>query len=236
MMSQASALRRSKTASSSARREAMKSTASPSARTMRAAYVGPSASVMPSYSPCVMPSAKCQVREALTAIRFGCRSSTAALSTCHWSSPHSSAVRSLLRLPAAGASTGLGAADGLVHAALVGAAERDALHALGAAIEEHVDRAAARGERGGRDERAEDRVLVVLAHRDDPHVHAVLAHERRQRAVHALLEPALLHHRLFAQRAEGAQRIARGHGAPGGRGDGAAARGAGRARARPGRA
>ena len=48
----------------------------------------------------------------------------------------------------------------------------------GALVEEHVDRPPARGERLGRDDRREHRVLVVLAHRHDPHVDAVLAHER----------------------------------------------------------
>src|SRR3712207_7936323 len=42
----------------------------------------------------------------------------------------------------------------------------------------------------------------VLAHRDDPHVDAVLAHEGREERVEPRREPGLLHDGLFALRAE----------------------------------
>jgi hypothetical protein len=106
MISQASSFMRRKVASSSGSRDAMRSTASPSAGRMRRVHSGPSASCIPSRSPAESPSAKAKVRETLIAIDFGWRSSSAALSTCHCSSPQSSAVRTVVPLPAAGAPTG----------------------------------------------------------------------------------------------------------------------------------
>ena len=95
-------------------------------------------------------------------------------------------------------------------AALRGAAERNPLDALRrgrsaarrALVEEHVDRAAARREGVGRDERREHWIFVVLTHRHDPHVDAVLAHQRRKEGVEPLAEPLLLHRRLIPKRAE----------------------------------
>ena len=72
----------------------------------------------------------------------------------------------------------------------------------GAPVVEDVDGAAARGEGGGRNERREDRVLVVLAHGDDPHVHAVLPHQPGQDGLQPFREPGLLGRGLFAEGAE----------------------------------
>src|SRR5262249_22535583 len=105
---------------------------------------------------------------------------------------------------------GLRRRPGVEAPALGGAAERDALdarrrrllagrHAL---VEEDVDGAAASGERLGRDDRREHRVLVVLAHRDHPHVDAVFAHQRREKRVEPLLQPLLLQSGLIAERSE----------------------------------
>ena len=81
----------------------------------------------------------------------------------------------------------------------------------GALVEEDVDRATPRGEGRRRHERRERRVLVVFAHRDDPHVDAVLPHQAGQDGLQPLLEPRLLHRRLFAQRAEWSRfRLGRG--------------------------
>ena len=82
---------RRKVASSSGSRDATKSTANPSARTIRPVHRAPSAARMPSRSPAESPSAKAKTRETLTAMRFGFRASIASFSTSHCSSPHSSA-------------------------------------------------------------------------------------------------------------------------------------------------
>ena len=105
----------------------------------------------------------------------------------------------------------------LEHAALRRAAERNALHTAGrgrgsgrgARVEEHVDGPPPRGERFRGGDRAEYRVLGVLAHRHDPHVEAVLAHQRRQERVEPLAQPALLHRRELTQRAERTHRLRR---------------------------
>ena len=125
--------------------------------------------------------------------------------------------------PAAGGGGrhGLHATHRLEHVPLRRAAERNALDPGRPAIEEHIDRAPARGERRGRRNGGEDGVFVVLAHRHHPHVHALAPHERGERAFHAELEPLLLFERLLAQRAEGAERV-------GGRGSGGAGAGGGR--------
>ena len=104
---------------------------------------------------------------------------------------------------------------GLEHAALRRPPEREpfdtgrARRRAGdrALVEEDVNRPAARVERVRRGDGPEDRVLVVLAHGDDPHIDAVLAHERRQEGVEPLLQPGLLHRGLFAQRAEWPVRV-----------------------------
>src|SRR5687768_18162955 len=63
---------------------------------------------------------------------------------------------------------------GLVQPALRAPAERQALHAApGAAIREHIDRAPPRAGGGRSNEGPDAGILVVFAHRDDPHVDAV---------------------------------------------------------------
>ncbi len=161
---------------------------------------------MPSSSPLERPSEKANTVERLMPIRFGLRSSTTATSACHCSSPHSSAWRP--RPDVSGRR--LRGAARLEDAALRRATECDPLDARGrrrltrgrALVEEHVDRAAPRGERLRRRDREEDGILVVLAHRHDPQVDAVLAQEPGQEAVEPLLQPLLLQLRLLAQRAE----------------------------------
>ena len=71
----------------------MKSTGSPSAGLNLAVHVGPSASLIPASSPLESPSAKAKTREVLMPITRGLRSSITRLSTCHCSSPQSSAWR-----------------------------------------------------------------------------------------------------------------------------------------------
>ena len=83
----------------------MRSTAIPSAGRKRRVHSGPSASLIPSYSPAVSPSAKAKVRLLLIAITFGLRAAITSFSTCHCWSPHSSAVSARVLLPAAGAAT-----------------------------------------------------------------------------------------------------------------------------------
>ena len=109
-------------------------------------------------------------------IACGFRSSISCLSTCHCSSPQSSAWR-----PPTAATTGLAevrasktppcdvppSAMPLEQLGVTGASRR-------ALIEEHVDRAPAGGEGLGRDDRREHGILVVLAHRNDPEVDACL--------------------------------------------------------------
>ena len=137
-----------------------------------------------------------------------CASRSRVFSTCHCSSPHSSACA--CTWPPAGPAGGLRRADRRVDAALRRAAQREPLDRLrrtacasrGARIEEDVDRPPPRGERRRRHDRREHRILVVLAHRHDPHPDAVLLHQRGQHGVHPLLEPALLQIGLLAQRAE----------------------------------
>lgn len=91
----------------------------------------------------------------------------------------------------------------MVEASLAGASEREPLDPLlGPAVEEHVNGASARRERGGRDERPEYRIFVVLPHGEDPHIDAVCAHDGRQVQVEPLLEPPLLHRRLLAERSK----------------------------------
>ena len=81
----------------------------------------------------------------------------------------------------------------LVQPALRRAAEGQPVHApFGTPIVEHVNRAATREERRRRDELPEGRVLVVVAHRDHPHRHAVLAHQPREHRVEVVAQPFLL--------------------------------------------
>jgi len=95
-------------------------------------------------------------------------------------------------------------------AALRRAAESDAFDTgrgdrrigRGAFVEEHVDRPPPGKEGLRRGNRREHRILVVLAHRDDPHVDGVLTHQPGKKAVEPLLQPLLLHGGLFAKRAE----------------------------------
>ena len=162
---------------------------------MRSSSSGPSASFICSHSPTVRPSAKLWSAEMLTAIDLGLRS----LHEPREQPPLIHAPQfGLLRRRG-----GLLAAIGLVEPALRRAAERQPFDALlTAAVEEDVDRAAARRERRGRDEAPEHRILVVLAHRHHPHVDAVRAHHGRQVHLETLLEPRLLDRRLLPERAE----------------------------------
>ena len=149
---------------------------------------------MPSSSPLDRPSEKAKTVERLMPITCGLRSSMTVLSTCHCSSPQSSACwprPTAARRPCVERRASNTPPCDVPPSAIRSthdAARRRA--GRGARVEEHVDRAAPRGERLGRGERGEHRVLVVLAHRHDPHVDAVLAHQRRQEGVEALLQPA----------------------------------------------
>ena len=96
---------------------------------------------------------------------------------------------------------------GRVQAAHRAATQRDTLHAVGLPpVEEDVDCAPPRGEARRRDQGAEDWVFVVLPHRDDPHVDAVVAHHLRQVHLEPFPQPGLLHRRLLPQRPERAGR------------------------------
>jgi hypothetical protein len=66
---------------------------------------------------------------------------------------------------------------------------------------EEVDGAPPRREGRRRDEGAEHRILVVLAHRHHPRIDAVPAHDRRQHGRQPLGQPPLLARGLVAQRA-----------------------------------
>jgi hypothetical protein len=109
---------------------------------------------------------------------------------------------------------------GVEHAALGCTAERDALHAVGrrrlaarrAGVEEHVDRPPASGKRFRRHDRGEHRILVVLAHRYNPHVDRMLSHQPWEERVQPFPEPLLLHRGLVAHGAERPRRLALGEG------------------------
>ena len=95
------------------------------------------------------------------------------------------------------------APERLVESTLVAAAQREPLDSLvGTPVEEDVDGAPARGERGGRHDRAEHRILVVFPHRHHPHVDAVLPHQGGQHGLQPLRQPGLLGLRLLAEGAE----------------------------------
>ena len=73
------------------------------------------------------------------------------------------------------------------------AAEGKPFHAFFcAAVKEDVDGGAPRREDSGRDQREENRIFGVFATGDNPHLRVVLAHECRQMAFEAKLEPLLL--------------------------------------------
>ena len=78
--------------------------------------------------------------------------------------------------------------------------DRQALDTFLATIEEHEDRPPARRKSRERRHRSEDRVVVVLARDDDPHVDALTAHERRQHRVEAIRYPPIHVPRLLAVR------------------------------------
>ena len=98
----------------------------------------------------------------------------------------------------------------IVHTTLRRPTERDPFNAQRcrrrsgrcARVEKDVDGPTPRSEGFRRDQRGENWIFVVFAHRHDPHVDAILAHEDRQERVNALAEPLLLKCRLFAKRAE----------------------------------
>ena len=161
---------------------------------------------MPFSSPLDRPSENAKTVDRLMPMTFGLRSSMTVFRICHCSSPHSSACCPRPTSPAAARADRLR----FEHAALRRPAERDAFDARDGRrrsrgrtlVEEDVDRAAPGRKRLGSRDGGEDGVLAVLAHRDDPEIDAMLAHQRRQERVETLLQPLLLHRRLLAQRAE----------------------------------
>ena len=144
------------------------------------------------------------MRDLSMPITFGSRSSITFFSTCHWSSPQSSAWCC--------PTPGLAATSFVARTAWYTPPCEPPPSAIrstpfaGAAIEEDVDRPPPRREGRRRHDRREHRILVVLAHRHDPHVDPVRAHERRQHEVHPLLQPSLLDLGLLAEGAEGTWR------------------------------
>ena len=85
---------RRNTCASSGSLVAITSTASASTRFWREDHAGPSAACIPSISPALRPSLKAHVRETLNVIAVGLRCSMTSFSTCHCSSPQSSACTS----------------------------------------------------------------------------------------------------------------------------------------------
>src|SRR5207248_1293842 len=86
----------------------------------------------------------------------------------------------------------LGISIDAVQPAVRPAAKRETLHSLGPAVVEDVNGPAARREHRWRNQRREYRIFVVLAAIDNPHIHAVLAHENGEDTVEAGFQPLLL--------------------------------------------
>ena len=80
------------------------------------------------------------------------------------------------------------------------AVERQPLHAAVRAAGENEDRAAAGGHRRFREDRHDNRVFVILAGGDDPHIETLARHQGGDECVEAMLEPVVAHHGPRPQR------------------------------------
>ena len=198
----------------------MSSSGRPSALLKRVVHLSPSAALMPCSSPLERPSENANTVERSMPITLGLRSSMTVLERLPL------LIAPELRLLTAPDVAGrrLGRAPRLEDAPLRRAAERDPLDARRGGRSRRSPRtcrrrrrscAAARANVSGAVIAGNTGILVVLAHRHDPQVDAVLAHQRRKERVQALASaspaggrPARAGFRTAA-RAESTERLAR---------------------------
>ena len=207
VISQTSAVIFWKNASSSGSRDAMRSSGSRSASLNLAVHAGPSARDMPSNSPLESPSVNAKTVDRSMPITRGLRSSTTVFSNSHCSSPQSSACRPRTAPPPVTARVDVRASKTppCVDPPSAILSMHVALTAVPAAA--HLSKNTSivrrlRRECFGRDDGGEDGVFVVFAIGTTQRSMPYCASARQER-VEALLQPGLLHRRLFAQRAEG---------------------------------
>ena len=98
--------------------------------------------------------------------------------------------------------------DERVDAVVIEPADRIPLDRLAAAgVVEHENRPPPRGEIGERCHRVEDRIFVVFASGDDPHVDPFARHQRPEKGVEALLEPGRDQRVLLAMGEDALRRV-----------------------------